>query len=212
MVLTHIIILGGFTMKNDIITIAKVSGIGNCKYVATAEEVPSFLLEDHSVRIVDSGLEMYCVDGTEPAVRPFPVFLKWEEASEEKRATLIHKVNGITAHPKYGTWPKDNGFDTLDHDEDGNCFPKGVQYLRAALVADRLPSLNFESQPVSKVGNQWMVKTSWGEDRYGDIGKAVFVEYGAGNINIVALSEASAKEYTVFIDGVANGNLVEYFA
>lgn len=93
-------------MKKTDIIIAKVSGIGNCKYVATAEEVPSFLLEDHSVRIVDSGLEMYCVDGTEPAVRPFPVFLKWETASEEKKDTLVHIVDGVEVHPSYGPGPK----------------------------------------------------------------------------------------------------------
>ena len=199
-------------MKKTDITIAKVSGIGNCKYVATAEEVPSFLLEDHSVRIVDSGLEMYCVDGTEPAVRPFPVFLKWETASEEKKDTLVHIVDGVEVHPSYGTWPKDNGFDTLDHYDEGKCFPKGIQYLRAALVTDIIPALDFGNQPVEKVGNSWKIKTSWGEERFGEIGKAVYVEYGPSNINIVALSEASAKEYTVFIDGVAKGNLVEYFA
>lgn len=194
------------------IIIAKLGSIGNCKFVTNPGEVPSFLLEDHSVRIVDSGLEMYCVDGTEPAVRPFPLFLKWETASEEKKKTLVHVVDGVEVHPNFGTWPKDNGFETLDHDDEGNCFPRGIQYYRAALCGNFLPALNFDDQTVWMVDNSWGIVTSWGEERYGEIGKAVFVEYGPGNINIVALSEESAKEYTVFVDGEKQGNLVDYFA
>ena len=198
--------------KTDIITISKVGTIGNCKFVKGPEDVPAFLLDDGSVHIVGSGLEMHCVDGKDPAIRQFPLFLKWELASEEKRPTLIHEFEGKELHPTFGSWPKDNGFETLDHDASGNCFPKGVQYLRAALVAEEIPALDFGELPISREGNSWKLTTSWGEERFGEIGKAVFVEYKPGNVNIVALSEPSAGEYTVFVDGVAKGNLVEYFA
>lgn len=198
--------------SNNVVTIAKVSGIGNCIFCSCPKDVPTFLIEDNAVRIMPDGrLAMWCVDGQEPAIRPFPVFLKWEVASAEKRETLRHLVDGAQVHPVYGTWPKDNGFQTLLHDEKGNCFPKEIQFLRAALVTEELPDLEFGQQKVFRNGNSWAIITSWGETRYGEIGKAVFVEYGPGNINIVALSEASAKEYTVFIDGVAKGNLVEFF-
>ena len=200
-----------------LMNIAKIPGkVANCKYVTCKEDIPQFLMDDQSVHADDQQIIMYCVDGNEPAIRPYPVFLKWELASEEKKSTLIHEWKGERVYPNYGTWPKDNGFDTLNHAEDGTCYSKDAEIkpLRAAVVSDQLPELDFGTMEVTRESdNQWSIVTSWGERRYGTIGEAIFVEYAPGNINIVALSESSATEYYVFDDKLNNiGMLVDYLA
>lgn len=198
---------------NVVFEIAKLTNIlANCRFIEKKEDVPSFLLEDGAVHFDGDSIVMYCVDGTDPAVRELPVFLKWEQASKEKKSTLIHVVDGHVVHPSFATWPKDDGFETLNHDSEGNCFQKGIKLLRAAMVSEELPPLDFGDQKVEKVGNSWMIITSWGEKRYGECGRAVFVEYGPENINIVALTEPSAREYTVFEGGKMKGNMVDFLS
>ena len=87
-----------------------------------------------------------------------------------------------------------------------------LQYLPAALVTEELPHLYFGKLSVSRIGDSWKIITKSGEERYGEIEKAVFVQCGPGDIDIISLSDPSAREYTVFIAGVTKMNMVDYFS
>ena len=93
-----------------------------------------------------------------------------------------------------------------------NYSENDLQYLPAALVTDELPHLYFGSLLVSRVGDSWKIITKSGEERYGEFEKAVFVQYGPGDVNIISLSDPSAREYTVFIAGTTRVNMVDYFS
>ena len=87
-----------------------------------------------------------------------------------------------------------------------------IQYLPAALVTKELPHLYFGNLHTSRTGNSWKLITKSGEEHYGEIEKAVFVQYGPGDIDIISLNDPSSREYTVFIAGAAKMNMVDYFS
>ena len=87
------------------------------------------------------------------------------------------------------------------------------RYLACRLVCP-VPLHFGLKKSLSIRNNHVWVKTSWGEEREHQIPddnscEAVLVEYGDGGINILTLSEESAFEYYVEIDGHDVGRLVD---
>ena len=174
-----------------------------CRLIRKADEIPQFLLDSGAVRVNDDGtITMIAVEG--PATREIPFFLAWEETD---------KVPG-----GFGSWPKDNGWDTLVTTADGRCFNKAAddsampRYKACRLKFD-LPCHFFFKEGVSFDGEVCTVQTSWGETRTSVIPEegcdAVLVEYEDGGVNILTLSEPSAAEYFVEVDGKDVGSLVD---
>lgn len=210
--MSNIINTNEFILNGEIINIGKLPGaaLQNCVFVKSKEDIPTFLIEDRAVEVREGQVYMWSVDGenASEAVRPFPLFLKWEEASAEKRAVLERKLaDGTVLKPLYGTWPKDNGFEMLTRDENGVCYDR-APVMPAAMLSEELPAF-CEGCEVSRNGNRWSVKTSWGEIRSGEIGQAFWVCYKAGDVNIVAVSEKSAAEYYLYENGVRKERLVD---
>lgn len=173
----------------------------NCVYATNINEVPAFLIEDGAVEAVGENIRLYAVEG--PADRAFPVYVCWEEASEENK----EKVPGI-----YGAWPKDNGDTTLKV-VDGKCYNLPAD-VTAVLMGDELPAFVTEAGfPVVRNGENWeLTRTDWGgEVRVGTIGQAFWCQYGVGDVNILAITEPSAAEYIVSVDGQDIGKLVDLF-
>ena len=172
----------------------------NCVYATTLAEVPAFLLEDGAVEANDDGsITLYAVEC--PATRNFPVYVCYEPVSEENS----DKVPG-----NYGAWPKDNGNDTLKV-VDGKCYNLPVT-VKASLITEKVPEwVTFAGFPVNRNGENYeLIRTDWGgEVRIGRIGKAMWVQYGEGDVNILDLSERSASEYIVTCDGKDVGVLTE---
>lgn len=197
---------------DGIISIGKLPGaaLQNCRFVSTPADLPEFLVEDRAVEVTENGVSMWSVDGEEASLahRPFPFFLKWEKASIEKRSVLERELeDGTVIKPKYGTWPKDNGFETLTRDENGTCFDL-APVMKAAILSEELPSF-CDGVEVTREGNRWAVTNSWGEIRSGEIEKAFWVEYKPGDVNIVAVSEPSAAEYYLYENGVRKERLID---
>ena len=176
----------------------------NCVYAETLSDVPSFLIEDGAIVVNNDGsITMIAVEG--PAPRQFPVFICWEEVSAEN----ANKVSG-----KYGCWPKDNGATTLKV-VDGKCYTLPAMVTAVLITADSVPEWVLEAGfPVMRNGNTWeLTRTDWGNEvRVGEIGKSFWCLYGPGDVNILSISEKSAAEYIVSVDGKDVGTLTELFA
>lgn len=172
----------------------------NCVYATTIEEVPAFLLEDGAITVnSDGSITLYAVECL--ATRRFPVYVCWEEVSAEN----ADKVPG-----KYGSWSKDNGDTTLKV-VDGKCYNL-PSMVKATLITEVVPEWVIAAGfPVNRNGNTWeLTRTDWGgEVRVGTIGKALWCQYGEGDVNILALTEKSASEYIVSIDGEDVGVLTD---
>ncbi len=172
----------------------------NCVYATTIEEVPTFLLEDGAVTVnSDGSITLYAVES--PATRQFPVYVCWEEVSAEN----ADKVPG-----KYGSWSKDNGDTTLKV-VDGKCYNL-PSMVKATLITEVVPEWVIAAGfPVNHNGNTWeLTRTDWGgEVRVGTIGKALWCQYGEGDVNILALTEKSASEYIVSLNGEDVGVLTD---
>ena len=183
------------------------AGVGkvreNCAYAQKLDEVPAFLLEDGAVKAnADGTITLFAVEC--PATRKFPVYVCWEKVSEEN----AHKVPGI-----YGAWSKDNGDTTLKV-VDGKCYnlPATVE---ASLITEDVPEWVIAAGfPVERKGDTFeLTRTDWGgEIRVGRIGKAMWVQYGESDVNILDLSEHSASEYIIVEDGKDVGALTEVLA
>lgn len=174
----------------------------NCVYAQSSADIPSCLKMDGSVVINGNTIVLHAVEG--PAIRTFPVYVCWEDVSEENR----EKVNGR----QYGAWPKDNGAETLKV-VDGKCYNLPAP-VKAVFMTEELPQFVVEAGfPVVRNGNNWeLTRTDWdGEVRIGTIGKALWCEYGPGDVNILAIAEESAAEYIVSADGKDVCRLTDLF-
>lgn len=175
----------------------------NCVYATSIEEVPAFLLEDGAIKAnADGTITLYAVEC--PAVRAFPVYVCYEQVSEEN----AHKVPG-----SYGAWPKDNGDTTLKV-VDGKCYNLPAT-VKASLITEEVPEWVISAGfPVERKGDTYeLTRTDWGgEVRVGRIGKALWVQYGASDVNILDLAERSAAEYIVSENGKDIGILTELLA
>ena len=189
------------------ILIHKAGGVGkvreNCVYAKSVEEVPAFLLEDGAVKAnADGSITLYAIEC--PATRNFPVYVCWEQVSDENS----DKVPG-----KYGAWPKDNGDETLKV-VDGKCYNLPSNY-KASLITEEAPEWVMAAGfPVHRNGDTYeLTRTDWdGEVRTGRIGKALWVQYGEADVNILDLAEKSATEYIVTLDGKDIGVLTDVLA
>ena len=174
----------------------------NCVYATSAKQIPGFLIEDGAIEVISNdAIVLHAVEG--PAIRKFPVYICWEEASLENQS----KIPG-----KYGTWPKDNGDETLKV-VDGKCYNLAAN-VQAVLMGDELPDFVVDAGfPVTRKGDNWeLIRTDWGGDvRVGTIGQAFWCMYGVGDVNILAITEPSAQEYIVSENGVDIGRLVDLF-
>lgn len=172
----------------------------NCVYAESLNEVPAFLLEDGSVEVnPDGSITLYAVEG--PSTRKFPVYICFEQVSEENS----NKVPGI-----YGAWSKDNGDTTLKV-VDGKCYNLPATVV-ASLITDTVPEWVLSAGfPVERNGENYeLTRTDWGgEVRVGHIGKAMWVQYGDKDVNILSLDEASASEYVVTFGGKDVGILTD---
>lgn len=172
----------------------------NCIYAKSVDDVPEFLIEDGAIVVNgDGSITLYAVEC--PATRTFPVYICWEKVSEENR----DKVPG-----NFGSWSKDNGDTTLKV-VDGKCYNLPAT-VKAVLMSEELPSFVQEAGfPVVRNGDNWeLTRTDWGgEVRVGTIGKAFWCQYGVGDVNILAITEASASEYIVSFNGEDVGRLVD---
>lgn len=183
------------------------SGVGkvreNCVYAKSLDEVPDFLIDDGAVVAnADGSITLYAVEC--PATREFPVYVCFEQVSEENR----DKVPG-----NYGAWSKDNGDTTLKV-VDGKCYNLPAT-VKASLITKDVPEWVMSAGfPVTRNGDNYeLVRTDWnGEVRVGRIGKAMWVQYGEGDVNILDLAERSASEYIVTDDGKDVGVLTELLA
>ena len=183
------------------------AGVGkvreNCVYAKSVEEVPAFLLEDGAVKAnADGSITLYAIEC--PATRNFPVYVCWEQVSDENS----DKVPG-----KYGAWPKDNGDETLKV-VDGKCYNLPAT-VKASLITEEVPEwVQKAGFPVHRNGDTYeLTRTDWGgEVRTGRIGKALWVQYGEADVNILDLAEKSATEYIVTLDGKDVGVLTEVLA
>lgn len=175
----------------------------NCVYAQNINEVPAFLLEDGAVKANDDGsITLYAVEC--PAIRTFPVYVCFEPVSEEN----AHKVPGI-----YGAWSKDNGATTLKV-VDGKCYNLPAT-VKASLITEELPDWVIAAGfPVERKKDTYeLTRTDWGgEVRVGRIGKALWVQYGEKDVNILDLAEKSASEYIITEDGKDIGILTELLA
>lgn len=171
----------------------------NCVYAKSVDEVPEFLIEDGAIELnKDGSITLYAVEC--PATRNFPVYICWEEVSAEN----TDKVPG-----NFGSWSKDNGDTTLKVVE-GKCYNL-PSMVKATLITEVVPEWVKEAGfPLERKGDTWeLTRTDWGEVRKGDIGKALWCQYGEGDVNILALAEKSATEYIVTIDGEDVGMLTD---
>ena len=183
------------------------AGVGkvreNCVYAKELSEVPDFLLKDGAVQAnPDGSITLYAVEC--PATRKFPVYVCFEQVSGEN----AHKVPG-----NYGAWPKDNGDDTLKV-IDGKCYNLPAT-VKASIITEEIPEWVSEAGfPVERKGDNYeLTRTDWGgEIRSGRIGKALWVQYGEKDVNILDLAERSAAEYIVTEDGQDIGVLTEVLA
>ena len=196
------------TIIPEVFSIYKKAGeLKTCRYVKRPEDVPAFLMEAGAVSITADGrLKMIAKEG--PAIRSFPVYLKWEKSE--------------TLEAGYGAWPKDNGDTTLNVVPDGRCFDKAARdedmprYL-ACRLTNKLPEPFASKKSISfVVTGKYMVcevKTTWGETRTAvlpsDGFNAVLVEYEDGGANIVTMSEPSASDYFIELDGKTLGKMVD---
>lgn len=175
----------------------------NCIYAQNINEVPAFLLEDGAVKANDDGsITLYAVEC--PAIRTFPVYVCFEPVSEEN----AHKVPGI-----YGAWSKDNGATTLKV-VDGKCYNLPAT-VKASLITEEVPDWVITAGfPVERKNDTYeLTRTDWcGEVRVGRIGKALWVQYGEEDVNILDLAEKSASEYIITEDGKDIGILTELLA
>lgn len=175
----------------------------NCIYAQNINEVPAFLLEDGAVKANDDGsITLYAVEC--PAIRTFPVYVCFEPVSEEN----AHKVPGI-----YGAWSKDNGATTLKV-VDGKCYNLPAT-VKASLITEEVPDWVIAAGfPVERKNDTYeLTRTDWGgEVRVGRIGKALWVQYGEEDVNILDLAEKSASEYIITEDGKDIGILTELLA
>lgn len=183
------------------------AGVGtvreNCIYARTLNEVPAFLLKDGAVKAnTDGSITLYAVEG--PASRSFPVYVCFEQASDEN----AHKVPG-----NYGAWPKDNGDTTLKV-VDGKCYNLPTT-VKAFLITEEVPAeVTSAGFPVERKNDTYeLIRTDWGgEVRVGKIGEALWVLYGEKDVNILDMAEKSASEYIVTKDGKNIGILTELLA
>lgn len=183
------------------------AGVGkvreNCVYAKSVDEIPAFLLEDGAVEAnADGSITLYAVEC--PATRKFPVYVCWEQVSEENS----DKVPG-----KYGAWSKDNGDETLKV-VDGKCYNLPAT-VKASLITEEAPDWVWSAGfPVDRHGDTYeLIRTDWGgEVRTGRIGKALWVQYGEADVNILDLAEKSATEYIVTLDGKDIGILTDVLA
>ena len=127
-------------------------------------------------------------------------YICWEEVSEENK----DKVPGI-----YGCWNKDNGNTTLVVVE-GICYNKAAE-VDACLITENVPEWVTEAGfPVEICGSTArLLRTDWTDDehpegtwRSGRVGKALWVQYGNSDVNILDLAEKSAETYFITIDGI----------
>jgi hypothetical protein len=174
----------------------------NCVLAHNSEEVPDFLLKDKACEINDDGtLTLHAVEG--PAKRQFPVYVSWEEVSEEKK----DKVPGC-----YGSWPKDNGATTLVY-KDGKLFDKAPVCVAAMLIPGKIPEYFAKMPNIQLVDGFCEVHTNWGEVRKAPLPTKVgtytacLIEYNDGSVNLLTLTEPSAAEY-ILQD--AEGNDIGY--
>lgn len=183
------------------------AGVGkvreNCVYATSIDEVPAFLLEDGAVKDNgDGSITLYAVEC--PATRAFPVYVCFEQVSDNN----AHKVPGI-----YGAWSKDNGDTTLKV-VDGKCYNLPAT-VKASLITEEVPTWVVAAGfPVERRDDTYeLTRTDWGgEVRVGRIGKALWVQYGESDVNILDLAERSAAEYIVSEDGKDIGCLTELLA
>ena len=166
----------------------------NCVYAQSMKDIPHFLIDDGALEIArgEDAITMNAVEG--PAVRKFPVFICWEEVSEEKRDLVPGD---------FGCWPKDNGATTLKV-VGGKCYNLPTTVKAALILEDEIPEwVQNAGFPVHKNGEFYeLVRTDWGGDvRVGGIEEALWMWYGEGDVNILSLTEKSADSYVVNIDG-----------
>lgn len=175
----------------------------NCVYAKSLAEVPAFLIEDGAVEAnADGSITLYAVEC--PATRNFPVYVCFEQVSEDN----AHKVPG-----NYGAWSKDNGDTTLKV-VDGKCYNLPAT-VKASLITEEVPAwVTAAGFPVERKADTYeLTRTDWGgEVRVGRIGKAMWVQYGDSDVNILDLAEKSASEYIVSEDGKDIGVLTELLA
>lgn len=174
----------------------------NCALAHSVNEVPEFLVQDGAIVIVnESTIRLYAVEG--PVERSFPVYICWEEVSDEKKDSVPGN---------FGSWPKDNGATTLT-EVDGQFYNLPTTN-KAVVITDEIPAFIMEAGfPVSIDGNTAnLTRTDWGgEVRKGTVGKALWVSYGSNDVNILAATEKSASEYNVCMDGIVYGTVAEIF-
>lgn len=172
----------------------------NCALAHSVDEVPEFLVQDGAIAIVnESTIRLYAVEGA--VERRFPVYICWEEVSDEKKDSVPGN---------FGSWPKDNGATTLT-EIDGK-FYNLPQTNTAVVITNEIPAFIKEAGfPVSIEGNTAsLTRTDWGgEVRKGIVGKALWVSYGPNDVNILAATEKSAREYNVCLDGIIYGTVAE---
>lgn len=164
------------------------------RYITCEADIPGELIAAKAVVPTGDQVVMVAVEST--ASRPYPFYLAWEKT--EKLAC------------GYGAWPKDNGATTLIMDEDGLLYDKAVNYTAALLIADKPIPEHFAKNPSITVKNgMCSVLTSWGEISEAPVPvkagtyTAVLIDYRDGSVNLLTLSEESAKAYIVVDE---NGN------
>ena len=174
----------------------------NCVLAHSVNEVPEFLVQDGAIVVVnESTIRLYAVEG--PVERNFPVYICWEEVSEDNKDS----VPGT-----FGSWPKDNGATTLTV-VDGQFYNLPTTNT-AVVITSEIPAFIKEAGFPASIDENIakLTRTDWGgEIRKGTVGKALWVSYGPNDVNILAATEKSASEYNVCMDGIVYGTVAEIF-
>lgn len=72
-----------------------------------------------------------------------------------------------------------------------------------------MTSIKAQATEAIRSGKEISIHKAVGKVRVGTIGKALWCLYGEGDVNILALTEKSASEYIVSIDGEDVGILTD---
>jgi hypothetical protein len=94
------------------------------------------------------------------------------------------------------------------HKKDNRLFDK-APLLRAAMMTELdIPDFCYDKF-ISVYDNCWGIKMPNGEIHWGESEKALWIEYGPGNVDVLALSSPTVAEYIVQADGVDIGRLID---
>lgn len=167
----------------------------NCIYAKSVCEIPHFLIEDGAIEVNKNGsINLYDVECY--TVRKFPVYIYYSEVHPNFRDKLPGKYRAV---------PKDDGDTTLKV-INGKCYNLSHAAL-AALVTETVPNWVTDSAlPITRIGNIFKLKRI-DKTVSGQIGKALWVEYGSKDIRILKITEKNASEYFVTYKGHYIGTL-----